>query len=63
MEPNVSAVERAFQLAKTGRYPTVQDIKQHLKKEGYLPHYIEGRTLSRQLREIIRDSDRSAAMR
>ena len=54
MEPNVNAVERAFQLAKTGRYPTVESIKRHLKKEGYLPHYIEGRTLSLQLREIIR---------
>ena len=54
MEPNVTAVERAFQLAQTGRYPTVEDIKRHLKKEGYLQHYIEGRSLTRQLREIIR---------
>ena len=54
MDPHVNAVERAFQLAKTGRYPTVEAIKQQLKKEGYLQHYIEGRTLTRQLTEIIR---------
>ena len=63
MDPHVNAVERAFQLAKTGRYSTVEEIKRDLKKEGYLSHYIEGRTLSRQLRDIIRASDRAAAMR
>lgn len=54
MGPNVTAVERAFQLAKTGRYASVGSIKLQLKDEGYSSHQIEGRVLHRQLAEIIR---------
>lgn len=54
MEPNVRPIERAFQLAKTGRYVDVGEIKQQLNQEGYSNNQIEGRTLIRQLQEIIR---------
>lgn len=54
MEPYVTVVERAFQLAKTGKYASVGSIKLQLRDEGYSPHQIEGRVLQRQLAEIIR---------
>lgn len=54
MEPNVSTLERAFQLAKTGQYPNIWQIKIRLKSEGYDQDQVEGRSLQRQLRAIIR---------
>jgi hypothetical protein len=54
MKPNVTALERAFQLAKTGRYLDIAHIKQQLNHEGYSPNQIEGRTLIRQLQDIMR---------
>jgi hypothetical protein len=60
MDHNITALERAFQLAKTGTYPTVQDIKQKLKSEGYAQNQISGPTLYRQLREIIRGANRGS---
>jgi hypothetical protein len=53
MDPNVSALERAFQLAATGRYLTVTEIKLHLHKEGYNYEQIEGPVLRDQLKEIM----------
>jgi hypothetical protein len=41
-------------LAKTGQYLGVVEIKQQLNQEGYSHNQIEGRTLIRQLQEIIR---------
>ena len=35
MQPNLSPIERAFQLAATGRYSTVSEIKLQLAREGY----------------------------
>ena len=35
MDPNVSALERAFALAATGRFHKVSDIRLQLHKEGY----------------------------
>ncbi len=54
MEPNVTSVERAFQLARTGRYSDVEQIRKRLKQEGYAQDQIAGRSLFRQLLEIIR---------
>jgi hypothetical protein len=49
-----TVLERAFQLAKSGRPNTIQDIKKILGSEGYLTAQIEGRALHRQLRVLIR---------
>jgi hypothetical protein len=35
MEANLSALERAFQLARSGQVTDVIDIKAQLKREGY----------------------------
>lgn len=34
MDQNISLLERAFQLAKTGLYPTIVIIKKQLQKGG-----------------------------
>jgi len=35
MDSKVTALERAFQLARSGLMTTVEDIKKRLKQEGY----------------------------
>ena len=53
MEPNVSTLERAFQLAASGRCATVTEIKLRLHKEGYRYELIEGPLLAKQLMDAI----------
>jgi hypothetical protein len=48
-----SSLERAFELAKSGRITTVQEIKLALKREGYNESQLEGPQLTRQLRGLI----------
>jgi len=54
MEAGKTALERAFELAATGHFQTVEDIRNALRDEGYRQEQIAGPTLTRQLREIIR---------
>ena len=42
MDPNSSAVERAFQLAKAGQCATIRDIMRKLKIEGYSVEQLVG---------------------
>ena len=63
MEANVTPLERAFQLAKSGQYESVEAIKQQLRQEGYSSHQIEGRTLVRQLASIIKATSKDATRR
>jgi hypothetical protein len=53
---STSSLERAFQLAKSGKYSTVQEIGAQLVREGYGKTQIEGRHLTRQLRALIADA-------
>ena len=50
----VGAVERAFELAKSGDCASVKDIRKRLLAEGYSPRQIEGKTLIKQLRSLLR---------
>jgi len=54
MEANVSALERAFQLARSGQVIDVKDIKAQLKREGYDLGQITGSVLIRQLQRIMK---------
>ena len=54
MAPEISIIERAFQLAKTGQYGSVEDLKRKLRAEGYSVTAITGPSLLRQLRELIK---------
>jgi hypothetical protein len=53
MDRNVTALERAFQLAETGVSASVSDIKTQLKREGYSDAQIIGPTLVKQLKALI----------
>ena len=50
---NVTCIERAFELARSGAVQDVEGIKRRLNAEGYNGYQIEGRTLRAQLRMLI----------
>jgi hypothetical protein len=54
MDYTITALERAFQLAKSGDCAAVSDIKKRLIREGYSVAQITGGQLSKQLLELIR---------
>jgi hypothetical protein len=54
MDPKMTALERAFQLAKSGDCAAVSDIKKRLIQEGYSAAQITGGQLSKQLLALIR---------
>ena len=56
MEPNKTAIERAFELAKSGEYSTVYIIKGRLKAEGYPLDQVDGKPLTQQLRALMKDA-------
>ena len=58
MEPNSSAIERAFQLAKAGQCANVHDIMLKLKAEGYSAERLVGSSLIKQLKAMISASRR-----
>ena len=45
MHHNVTSLERAFQLAKSGKCQTVNDVKQKMRLEGYEQDQVMGRQL------------------
>jgi hypothetical protein len=59
MQPKTSAIERAFELAKSGQHVSVAEIKRRLRAEGYFAGQIEGRALIVQLKAAI-DTARKA---
>jgi hypothetical protein len=64
MDRNVSALERAFQLAKSGEVGGVSNIRAQLRREGYDDRVVEGRSLISQLQNLIKiarsDSDNAS---
>ena len=50
---NVTCIERAFELARSGAVQDVEKLKRTLNGEGYNGYEIEGRTLRTQLRMLI----------
>jgi hypothetical protein len=54
MESRPTALERAFELAKSGQCATVEEIKKKLKAEGLPAGQLTGKTLTKQLRELIK---------
>jgi hypothetical protein len=53
MDPGVTTLERAFQLAKSGECRSIDEIKKTLTAEGYHTAQITGRVLLRQLQGLI----------
>lgn len=56
MDVRVSQLERAFQLAQSGRCTTVADIKRKLREEGYQDDQVEGPLLFGQLNSLMKKS-------
>jgi len=56
MDPTTTALERAFQLARSGDYASVVDIKKQLTIEGYSAAQVTGGTLMKQLLTLIREA-------
>jgi len=53
MDDRLTALERAFQIAEFGSCNSVSEIKKQLTDEGYSLDQITGRSLSKQLRELL----------
>ncbi|MBD8066308.1 hypothetical protein IC608_12590 [Devosia sp. PTR5] len=53
MKPNVTPLERAFELARSGKCRSMTEIKSALKTEGYDIATLSGGTLAKQLRGLI----------
>jgi hypothetical protein len=55
LDSRSSTVERAYELAKSGRFRTVGEIKIRVRAEGYYDAVaqLEGRTISAALRRLI----------
>jgi hypothetical protein len=56
MDTSKTQLERAFELAGSGRCDTVSDIRKALSAEGYSTDQLTGSTLFRQLRTLIADA-------
>jgi hypothetical protein len=53
MDPSITELERAFQLAKSGECRSVDEIRKKLSQEGYYATQVTGKGLLRQLQGII----------
>ena len=53
MDSKPSPIERAFQLAGTGRYATIAEVRLQLVREGFRHYELEGPLLRRQIMDII----------
>ena len=56
MDQNLTALERAFQLARSGRVNGLEEIRKALKREGYDDGQLQGRQLKSQLQKLIADA-------
>jgi hypothetical protein len=59
MDLRPTALERAFQLARSGRPKSIDDIKHELAKEHYSTGQITGNTLRKQLLALIQTAQAS----
>ena len=60
MDGSQTAIEKAFELAKSGQFKNVEDIIRQLRREGFRQEQIEGRALKTQLRLLIQSKEREA---
>jgi hypothetical protein len=59
MNVRQTALERAFDIARSGECESIQVLRAILKGEGHGDSQIEGRTLTHQLRELLTQSRKS----
>jgi hypothetical protein len=56
MDRTATPLERAFELARSGKFATVTSIKKRLKEEGCSVDQITGRSLTRQLDALMKEA-------
>jgi len=56
MDNTKTALEMAFDLAKSGQFTSASEIKSYLAKHGFNAQQVAGGTLMRQLKELITDA-------
>jgi hypothetical protein len=61
MDQKITALERAFQLARSGTVAGLSDIVASLNREGYYASQIEGPLLKRQLTDLIKAARKGSA--
>jgi hypothetical protein len=58
MELHSTPIERAFELARSGKFSSVNEIIKHMKAEGISVAQITGNSLRKQLMALIREAAR-----
>lgn len=53
MDSRTTELERAFQMAESGECRSTDEIRKRLVREGYYGSQVTGKTLQRQLQQII----------
>jgi len=61
VDSRISQLERAFELASSGRCASVADIKRKLREEGYMDDQVEGPSLFSQLNTLMKKSNGHAS--
>jgi hypothetical protein len=56
MNDRLTTLERAFDLARSGKFSSVQEIKKKLGAEGFYIGQVTGRSLTKQLNVLIRNA-------
>ena len=54
MQADKTAIERAFDLARSSKFKNVEGVKSALSREGYFTDRIAGPVLMRQLRDAMK---------
>lgn len=52
----LTALERAFELARSGKFQTIPRLREQLAREGFARQTLVGPTLPRQLRRLMEES-------
>lgn len=60
MKTYQTALERAFEIARTGVPNSIEDIRRQLAREGHDQRQIEGLSLTHQLMEVTRNAGAKA---
>lgn len=63
MEHTMTALERAFYLARSGRFATLSEIVHSLRRDRYDVNQVQGPALRRQLTALIKAARAEAATR
>lgn len=54
MQSNKTTLERAFELARSGKYRTIRELIRELSSEGYSAEQVEGKQVRAQLLRLVR---------